>query len=115
MPPPRPAPEPPNGPNDKASPPSETLNPHPLKHSTPETLFFCVPMPGPVPPPPRTPPKPPRPYRTRGYPFVPALYVILATLLTLDLVYLAPGTSGLGFLIVLTGLPVYLAWRRTGR
>jgi len=54
----------------------------------------------------------PRPYRTPGYPFVPALYILLASLLTLDLVYFAPQTSGIGFLIVLTGLPVYFAWRR---
>jgi basic amino acid/polyamine antiporter, APA family len=54
----------------------------------------------------------PRPYRTPGYPFVPAIYIILAALLTLDLIYLAPRTSGVGFLIVLTGLPVYFAWRR---
>jgi basic amino acid/polyamine antiporter, APA family len=54
----------------------------------------------------------PRPYRTPGYPFVPALYIILAALLTLDLIYLAPRTSGVGFLIVLTGLPVYFAWRQ---
>jgi len=30
----------------------------------------------------------------------------------LDLAYLAPSTSGIGYLIVLTGIPVYLAWRR---
>jgi basic amino acid/polyamine antiporter, APA family len=52
-----------------------------------------------------------RPYRTPGYPLVPLVYVTLATLLTLDLVYLAPETSGIGFLIVLTGLPVYYLWR----
>jgi basic amino acid/polyamine antiporter, APA family len=56
-------------------------------------------------------PAAPRPYRTPGYPFVPLVYVLLATLLTFDLVYLAPKTSGLGFLLVLTGLPVYFAWR----
>ncbi|HYY94017.1 MAG TPA: APC family permease, partial [Pyrinomonadaceae bacterium] len=56
----------------------------------------------------------PRPYRTPGYPFVPALYILLASLLTLDLVRLAPRTSGIGFLIVLTGLPVYFAWKRRG-
>jgi len=33
-------------------------------------------------------------------------------LLILDLAYLAPSTSGIGFLILFTGLPVYLAWRR---
>ena len=56
----------------------------------------------------------PRPYRTPGYPFVPLVYVVLAALLTFDLVYLAPKTSGVGFLIVLTGLPVYFGWRRSG-
>jgi APA family basic amino acid/polyamine antiporter len=54
----------------------------------------------------------PRPYRTPGYPLVPAIYVLLAALLVFDLIYLAPKTSGIGFLLVLTGLPVYFAWRR---
>ena len=54
-----------------------------------------------------------RPYRTWGYPVVPATYMILATLLILDLAYLAPATSGIGYLLVLTGVPFYLAWRRT--
>jgi basic amino acid/polyamine antiporter, APA family len=57
-------------------------------------------------------PDAPRPYRTFGYPFVPAVYIVLATLLILDLVWLAPLTSGKGVLIVLTGFPVYLIWRR---
>ncbi|HEX8723716.1 MAG TPA: APC family permease [Pyrinomonadaceae bacterium] len=56
-----------------------------------------------------------RPYRTPGYPLVPATYVLLATLLVFDLVYLARATSGIGFLLVLTGLPVYLAWRKGSR
>jgi APA family basic amino acid/polyamine antiporter len=53
-----------------------------------------------------------RPYRTWGYPIVPALYVSLALLLVVDLAYLAPSTSGIGYLIVASGLPVYLVWRR---
>jgi APA family basic amino acid/polyamine antiporter len=53
-----------------------------------------------------------RPYRTWGYPVVPAVYVTLATLLVLDLAYLAPATSGTGYLFVLSGIPFYLAWRR---
>ena len=54
-----------------------------------------------------------RPYRTWGYPFVPAIYMTLAVLLVLDLAYLAPSTSGTGYLLVLTGLPFYFAWRPT--
>jgi APA family basic amino acid/polyamine antiporter len=53
-----------------------------------------------------------RPYRTFGYPLVPLIYIALATLLIVDLVWLAPTTSGIGFLIVLTGFPVYLIWRK---
>ncbi|MBV9957917.1 MAG: APC family permease, partial [Acidobacteria bacterium] len=52
-----------------------------------------------------------RPYRTTGYPFVPVLYIALACLLVIDLAYLAPGTSGIGYLLVLTGLPVYFIWK----
>ena len=53
-----------------------------------------------------------RPYRTWGYPMVPVFSIALAAILVLDLAYLAPGTSGIGILIVLTGVPVYFLWRR---
>jgi APA family basic amino acid/polyamine antiporter len=53
-----------------------------------------------------------RPYRTWGYPIVPILSMLLAALLIVDLAFLAPTTSGIGILIVLTGVPVYFFWRR---
>jgi basic amino acid/polyamine antiporter, APA family len=53
-----------------------------------------------------------RPYRTLGYPFVPLIYIVLAVLIVIDLAWLAPETSGIGYLIVLTGIPVYFLWRR---
>jgi len=53
-----------------------------------------------------------RPYRTWGYPIVPILSVVLAAFLIVDLAYLAPTTSGIGYLLVLTGIPVYFIWRR---
>ena len=53
-----------------------------------------------------------RPYRTWGYPFVPIISIALAAIVTLDLVFLAPSTSGIGILIVLTGVPVYFLWRQ---
>jgi basic amino acid/polyamine antiporter, APA family len=53
-----------------------------------------------------------RPYRTWGYPLVPILSIALAALLILDLAFLAPTTSGIGILIVSTGVPVYFLWRR---
>jgi APA family basic amino acid/polyamine antiporter len=53
-----------------------------------------------------------RPYRTFGYPFVPVIYITLALALVLDLAYLTPATSGIGYLLVLTGIPVYFIWRK---
>src|SRR5437764_12548198 len=54
----------------------------------------------------------PRRYRTWGYTVVPIVSIIVASLLIVDLVCLAPSTSGLGILIVLTGVPSYFLWRR---
>jgi basic amino acid/polyamine antiporter, APA family len=54
-----------------------------------------------------------RPYRTIGYPVTPLIYISIALLLIVDLAYLAPTTSGMGFLLVLSGIPVYLV-RRSG-
>ena len=53
-----------------------------------------------------------RPYRTWGYPVVPIVSMLLAGVLIVDLAWLAPTTSGIGIAIVLTGLPVYAAWRK---
>jgi len=53
-----------------------------------------------------------RPYRTWGYPLVPLIYILLAVFIVIDLAYLAPSTSGIGYLLVLTGIPVFLVWRR---
>lgn len=53
-----------------------------------------------------------RPYRTFGYPLVPLIYIALALLLVIDLAVLKPGTSGIGYVLVLTGIPVYFIWRR---
>jgi APA family basic amino acid/polyamine antiporter len=53
-----------------------------------------------------------RPYRTWGYPVVAMIYIAIASLLIIDLAWLAPTTSGIGVAIVLTGIPVYLAWRK---
>jgi APA family basic amino acid/polyamine antiporter len=53
-----------------------------------------------------------RPYRTWGYPIVPVLSILLAGLLIVDLAWLAPTTSGIGILIVFTGVPAYFFWRK---
>ena len=53
-----------------------------------------------------------RPYQTWGYPVVPVISILLAALLIADLAWLAPATSGIGMLIVLSGVPAYFLWRR---
>ena len=52
-----------------------------------------------------------RPCRTWGYPIVRIISIVLSALLTIDLAWLAPATSGIGILIVLTGVPAYFLWR----
>ena len=56
-----------------------------------------------------------RPYRTFGYPLVPVIYIVIAMLLVLDLAYLTPATAGIGYLLVLTGIPVYFIWKRQAK
>ena len=56
-----------------------------------------------------------RPYRTWGYPIVPIVYILLALLLIIDLAYLSPQTSGIGYLFVLAGVPIYFFWRAKAR
>ncbi|MCZ4245097.1 APC family permease [Pedobacter punctiformis] len=48
-----------------------------------------------------------RPYKAFGYPFIPALYIILAAILSLALLYYKTSTCGWGLLLVLTDIPVY--------
>jgi APA family basic amino acid/polyamine antiporter len=48
-----------------------------------------------------------RPYRTWGYPFVPALYILGATTILVVLFLYRPTTTWPGFGIVLLGVPVY--------
>ena len=48
-----------------------------------------------------------RPYRAFGYPFVPALYIISATVILVVLFIFRPTTTIPGVFIVLLGVPVY--------
>lgn len=55
-----------------------------------------------------------RPYRAFGYPIVPALYIVAATIILLVLMLYRTQTSWPGLVIVLTGIPVYFLWRKIG-
>jgi len=52
-----------------------------------------------------------RPYKAWGYPFAPILFVVLSIVLVINLAYLAFATSGIGYLIAISGIPVYFLWR----
>jgi APA family basic amino acid/polyamine antiporter len=52
-----------------------------------------------------------RPYRAFGYPVIPALYIVVASAIAIVLLIYKPATSLPGLGIVLTGIPVYFAWR----
>jgi len=56
-----------------------------------------------------------RPYKAWGYPAVPVIFIVISLLLICDLAYLAGTTSGIGYLIALTGIPVYFIWARPAR
>ena len=54
----------------------------------------------------------PRPYRTPLYPFVPAFYLLVSTVIVGTALYERPVEGGLGIVTVLAGAPLYLLWRR---
>jgi APA family basic amino acid/polyamine antiporter len=56
-------------------------------------------------------PDAPRPYRTIGYPVVPALYILAATAILVALFVYRPATTWPGLVIVLLGIPIYLLIR----
>lgn len=53
-----------------------------------------------------------RPYKTPGYPLVPIVFGLLATLLTINTLVRAPRESGIGLLLMLSGIPAYGYWKR---
>jgi APA family basic amino acid/polyamine antiporter len=61
----------------------------------------------------RTRPDMDRPYRAFGYPVLPALYIIAATVILLVLAVYRTQTSWPGLIIVLAGVPVYFLWRKS--
>jgi len=55
-----------------------------------------------------------RPYKAFGYPLVPALYILAAAAICVDLLIYKPKPAWIGLLIVLLGIPMYYVWRMTG-
>jgi len=57
----------------------------------------------------------PRPYRCTGYPWLPAIYVLIGAAWTLNTIITRPTQAFWGTTIVLIGIPGYLYWKRSSR
>src|SRR6202158_5251437 len=57
----------------------------------------------------------PRPYRCTGYPWLPAIYVLVGVTWTLNTILTRPIQSLAGLGIILLGVPGYLYWKRKSR
>ena len=53
-----------------------------------------------------------RPYRAVGYPVLPALYILVAGLIEILLLFNKPAFTVRGLILVLLGVPVYFLWRK---
>ncbi len=60
-------------------------------------------------------PELPRPYRCTGYPWLPAIYVLVGAAWTLNTIITRPTEAFWGTAIVLVGVPGYLYWKRGSR
>jgi len=52
-----------------------------------------------------------RPYRAFGYPVLPALYIVMAVVIEIQLLRYKPQYTWPGLIIVLLGIPVYALWK----
>ncbi len=57
----------------------------------------------------------PRPYRTLGYPIVPAIFVLAIFCLVVSTLLKSPRESLTGLVLISLGLPFYVYWRRSER
>jgi APA family basic amino acid/polyamine antiporter len=60
----------------------------------------------------RTRPGMSRPYRTWGYPVLPAVYIVMALFIEIQLLRYKPQYTWPGLIIVLLGMPVYWVWKK---
>ncbi|HXS28500.1 MAG TPA: amino acid permease [Steroidobacteraceae bacterium] len=63
----------------------------------------------------RTRPHAERPVPVPGYPWLPALYILITGAIAIDLLIVKPRYTWPGLLIVALGVPVYFAWRLAGQ
>jgi APA family basic amino acid/polyamine antiporter len=58
-------------------------------------------------------PRTDRPYSVPGYPWVPALFVAVATWFVINTLVNQTADSMVGLLLLATGVPFFLYWKRT--
>jgi APA family basic amino acid/polyamine antiporter len=56
-----------------------------------------------------------RPYKAFGYPFVPALYILITSAICVDLLIYDLKNAGMGLVIVLIGIPIYFLFMRNDK
>jgi APA family basic amino acid/polyamine antiporter len=56
-----------------------------------------------------------RPYRAFGYPILPAIYIVMALFIEVQLLRYKPEYTWPGLIIVLVGMPVYFLWKSGGK
>jgi len=54
----------------------------------------------------------PRPYKTLGYPVIPALYILATIFIMIILLIYKPKYTFPGLIIVLLGIPVFYLWKK---
>lgn len=57
-------------------------------------------------------PHAPRPFKAIGYPLTPAIFVIASLAIVVNAIVSNPGVTGLGLLVILAGIPLYLWYVR---
>ena len=57
----------------------------------------------------------PRPYRCWGYPLTPALYLAICLAFLVYVIIGDPLSSGIGLLLMASGIPFYAIWRRRAK
>jgi APA family basic amino acid/polyamine antiporter len=62
----------------------------------------------------RTQPNLPRPYRAFGYPVLPLLYIVIAGIIEILLLFYKPNYTWPGLILVILGVPIYYISRRFG-
>jgi APA family basic amino acid/polyamine antiporter len=56
-----------------------------------------------------------RPYRVWGYPVVPIAFSAAALIIVANALVRSPKESGIGLILVLAGVPIFLFWGRKAR